>query len=206
MTLWSVIALDLSFLSDPAFFSLVVLPVLIFFARIVDVTFGTLRIIFISRGMRLLAPVVAFFEILIWLVAIGQVFQDIGSVVNILAYSLGFAVGNYVGILVEERMAMGLVLIRVITQYEADDLIESLKCINFGVTAVDALGKNGPVKLLFLVVKRKNVTRVLDLVQEQNPNAFYTIADVRSAKGGIFPPYMPMKQKKRLSGRFRKGK
>ena len=111
---------DLSIFSDPAFFSLVVLPVLIFFARIVDVTFGTLRIIFISRGMRLLAPVVAFFEILIWLVAIGQVFQDIGSVVNILAYSLGFAVGNYVGILVEERMAMGLVLVRVITQYEAD--------------------------------------------------------------------------------------
>lgn len=197
---------DLSFVSDPAFFSLVVLPVLIFCARIVDVTFGTLRIIFISRGMRLLAPVVAFFEILIWLVAIGQVFQDIGSVVNILAYSLGFAVGNYVGILVEERMAMGLVLIRVITQYEADDLIESLKCVNFGVTAVDALGKHGPVKLIFLVVKRKNVSRVLEMVQQHNPNAFYTVADVRSAQGGIFPPYTPTKKKKRLSGRFRKGK
>ncbi|WAI02275.1 DUF2179 domain-containing protein [Methanogenium organophilum] len=198
-------ALDISFIGEPEFFSLVVLPLLIFFARIADVTFGTLRIIFISRGMKLLAPFVAFFEIIIWLVAIGQVFQDIGSVVNIIAYAGGFAVGNYVGILVEERMAIGLNLIRIITQYDAEELILALKSDGFGVTAVDANGKHGPVKLIFLVVKRKDISTVIKMVHQYNPNAFYTIADVRSAKGGDIP-HLYRKPRKRLTGRFRKGK
>lgn len=198
-------ALDISFIGEPEFFSLVVLPLLIFFARIADVTFGTLRIIFISRGMKLLAPFVAFFEIIIWLVAIGQVFQDIGSVVNIIAYAGGFAVGNYVGILVEERMAIGLNLIRIITQYDAEELILALKSDGFGVTAVDANGKHGPVKLIFLVVKRKDISTVIKMVHQYNPNAFYTIADVRSAKGGDIP-HLYRKPRKRFAGRFRKGK
>lgn len=197
--------LDIAFIGDPAFFSLVVLPILIFFSRIADVTFGTLRIIFISRGMKLLAPVVAFFEILIWLVAIGQVFQDIGSVVNIIAYAGGFAVGNYVGILVEERMAIGLNLFRIITQYDAEELIFALKSDGFGVTALDAIGKHGQVKLIFLVVKRKDIRSVIKMVHQYNPNAFYTIADVRSAKGGDIP-HLYRKPRKRLIGRVRKGK
>ena len=86
--------MDITFVQDPQFFSLAILPLLIFTARVADVTFGTLRIIFISRGMKLLAPFVGFFEVIIWLVALGQIFQDIGSIVNILAYSAGFAVGN----------------------------------------------------------------------------------------------------------------
>ncbi|WFN33912.1 DUF2179 domain-containing protein [Methanogenium sp. S4BF] len=197
--------MDFTFVQDPQFFSLVILPLLIFFARVADVTFGTLRIIFISRGMKLLAPVVAFFEILIWLVAIGQIFQDIGSIVNILAYSAGFAVGNFVGILVEERMAIGLNLIRIITQYDAEDLISALKSGGYGVTAVDGAGKHGPVKLIFLVVKRKDIEEVIGMVQHFNPNAFYTIADVRSAKGGDIP-HLYRKPRKRRFGQARKEK
>jgi uncharacterized protein YebE (UPF0316 family) len=193
------------FIQDPRFFSLVILPVLIFFARIADVTFGTLRIIFISRGMKLLAPLVGFFEILIWLVAIGQIFLDMGSAINYIAYAGGFAVGNYVGIIVEERMAIGLNLIRIITQYDAASLISALKSDCFGVTAVDATGKHGPVKLIFLVVKRKDVRSVIEMVHQYNPNAFYTIADVRSAKGGDIP-HLYKKPRKWMSGRFQKRK
>ena len=156
----------MTFIQDPQFFSLVILPLLIFTARVADVTFGTLRIIFISRGMKLLAPVVAFFEILIWLVAIAQIFQDIGSVANIIAYSAGFAFGNYVGIIVEERMAIGLNLIRIITQYDAGNLIAALKSNNFGITVVEAAGKHGPVKLIFLVVKRQDIATVIRMVQD----------------------------------------
>lgn len=197
--------MDLIFIQDPQFFSLVILPILIFFARIADVTFGTLRIIFISRGMKLLAPLVGFFEILIWLVAIGQIFQNMGSFVNYIAYAAGFAVGNYVGIIVEERMAIGLNLIRIITQYDAAALISALKSDCFGVTAVDATGKHGPVKLIFLVVKRKDVRSVIEMVHQYNPNAFYTIADVRSAKGGDIPHFYK-KPRKWMSGRFQKRK
>lgn len=197
--------MDLSLVQDPQFFSLVILPVLIFIARVADVTFGTLRIIFVARGLKLLAPVVAFFEILIWLVAIGQIFQNLGSVINYVAYAAGFAVGNYVGIIVEERMAMGLMLIRIITQYDAGNLIAELKSRDFGVTAVDALGKHGPVKLIFLVVKRKDLDTVIGMIHRNNPNAFYTIADVRSARGGNIPQ-VPRKPPKRLFGHHRKGK
>jgi uncharacterized protein YebE (UPF0316 family) len=197
--------MDLSLFQDPRFFSLVILPVLIFIARVVDVTFGTLRIIFIARGLKLLAPLVAFFEILIWLVAIGQIFQNLGSAINYIAYAAGFAVGNYVGIIVEERMAMGLMLLRIITQYDAENLIIELKSKDFGVTAVDALGKRGPVKLIFLVVKRKDLDTVIGMVHRNNPNAFYTIADVRSAKGGNIPQ-LPRKASKRFSGHYRKRK
>ncbi|MDE4908236.1 DUF2179 domain-containing protein [Methanogenium marinum] len=197
--------MDLTFIQDPQFFSLVILPILIFFARIADVTFGTLRIIFISRGMKLLAPVVGFFEILIWLVAIGQIFQNLGSFVNYIAYAAGFAVGNYVGIIVEERMAIGINLIRIITQYDANDLISALKSSGFGVTAVDAAGKHGPVKLIFLVVKRKYIRSVIKMIHQYNPTAFYTIADVRSVKGGVIP-HAFKKPRKRYLGRFRKEK
>lgn len=197
--------MDFSFIQDPQFFSLVILPLLIFFARIADVTFGTLRIIFISRGMKLLAPLVGFFEILIWLVAIGQIFQDMGSAINYIAYAGGFAVGNYVGIIVEERMAIGLNLVRIITQYDAEVLISALKSDGFGVTAVDAAGKHGPVKLIFLVVKRKNISRVIGMIHKYNPNAFYTVADVRSAKGGDIP-HLYRKPRKRLWESLRRKK
>ncbi|NLO77086.1 MAG: DUF2179 domain-containing protein, partial [Methanomicrobiales archaeon] len=161
--------MDITFVQDPQFFSLAILPLLIFTARVADVTFGTLRIIFISRGMKLLAPFVGFFEVIIWLVALGQIFQDIGSIVNILAYSAGFAVGNFVGILVEERMGIGFNIIRIITQCDATDLISALKTNEYGVTAVDGAGKNGPVKLIFLVVKRKDIENVIGMVQQFNP-------------------------------------
>lgn len=197
--------MDFSFVQDPQFFSLVVIPLLIFTARVADVTFGTLRIIFVSRGLKRFAPIVAFFEILIWLVAIGQIFQNLGSAINYIAYAAGFAVGNYVGIIVEERMAIGLNLIRIITQFGADDLIAELKSEGFGVTVVDAAGKHGPVKLIFLVVKRKNISSVISIVHRYNPNAFYTVADVRSAKGGDIP-HLYRKSRRRLWDRFRRKK
>lgn len=203
--LWSMVIMDFTFLQDPQFFSLVIIPLLIFSARVVDVTFGTLRIIFISRGMKFFAPVVGFFEILIWLVAIGQIFQDSGSIVNMLAYASGFAVGNYVGIVVEERMAMGFNIIRIITQHDAANLISAFNAKGFGVTVVDGDGKRGAVKLIFLVVKRKDVVTAVEMMQRFNPNAFYTIADVRSAKGGVIPDRY-QKPWGQWFGRVRKGK
>lgn len=179
--------MSFTFLQDPQFFSLFIIPLLIFFARVIDVTFGTLRIIFISRGMKFLAPIVGFFEIFIWLLAIGQIFQDSGSFINMLAYAGGFAVGNYVGIVVEERMAMGFNIIQIITQQDATDLISALNSRGFGVTVVDGHGKRGAVKLIYLVLKRKDIEAAVEMIQHFNPNTFYTIKDVRSTKGGFIP-------------------
>ncbi|MBN2734477.1 MAG: DUF2179 domain-containing protein [Methanomicrobiaceae archaeon] len=190
---------------DPVLLNYLILPLLIFFARVADVSFGTLRIIFISRGLKYLAPIVGFFEISIWLVAISQVLKDGSPGAAFLAYALGFACGNYVGIIIEERMAMGISMIRIITQFEATDLIDNLKSSGFRTTSVDARGQYGEVSLIFTVVKRKDIPVVLNTVNKYNPHAFYTIEDVRTAGGSVFVPAAG--RPKRGFGRFsRKGK
>ncbi len=179
--------MDVSLLNLP-FFSWVVIPLLIVLARVVDVTLGTIRIIYISRGMKFLAPVFGFFEILVWLMAIGQIMQNLSNPVYYLAYAIGFAAGNMVGIFVEERLAVGKVILRIITQREATQLASHLRSAGYGVTTVDAEGAQGPVKLIFTVIDREKIKAVVDSVQTYNPRAFYSIEDVRSVREGIFPP------------------
>lgn len=176
---------------DSELFSLVVLPLLIFFARILDVTFGTLRIIFVARGLRFLSAFVGFFEVLIWILAIGQVMQNLTNWVNYIAYSLGFSAGNWVGVSLEKKIAIGNLIIRVITRREADELVNFLRRSGYGVTSVDARGESGTVKLIFTIVRRKRLPEVLEIIQRFNPNAFYTIEDVRFVNETI-PSFAPM--------------
>src|SRR5512147_688374 len=121
----------------------VVLPIIIFFARIVDVSLGTLRIAFIARGQRYLAPLVGFFEVFIWIVVIGQIVQNLHSLIAYLAYAAGFATGSYVGLLLEARLAIGTLMVRVITPNDARGLIEQLHAAGYGVTSLDAHGSTG---------------------------------------------------------------
>lgn len=181
------------------------IPLLIFSARVADVTFGTMRIIFISRGLKYLAPVVGFFEISIWLIAISQVLREGSPWIAFIAYALGFAFGNYVGILIEEKMAMGISVIRIITQYDATVLIDELKTAGFRTTAVDAHGQYGDVSIIYTVVKRKEIPQALRIVNKCNSKAFYTIEDVRSAGGPMFSPD-GMIPKRGVSRFSRKGK
>jgi uncharacterized protein YebE (UPF0316 family) len=169
---------DLPILNSP-FFALVVIPLLIFVSRIVDVTFGTLRIIYVSRGLPYLAAFVGFFEVLIWIVAIGQVMQNLTNWITYVAYALGFSTGNFVGVLIERKLAMGNLIVRVITRREADELVKFLWKSGYGVTSVDARGETGAVKVIFTIVKRKKLPEVIEIIKRYNPNAFYTIEDVR---------------------------
>ena len=179
--------MDVSLFDSPVF-TWVVIPLLITLARVVDVTLGTIRIIYISRGMKFLAPIFGFFEILIWLIAIGQIMQNLSNPVYYLAYALGFATGNLVGIFVEERLAVGRVILRIITQRDATELVNYLRSSGYGVTTVEAEGSTGPVELIFTVIDREKVEAVVCSVQTYNPRAFYSIEDVRLVKEGIFPP------------------
>jgi uncharacterized protein YebE (UPF0316 family) len=167
------------FFMESDIFSLVVIPILIFIARILDVTFGTLRIIFVSRGMGQLAALVGFLEVLIWIVAIGQVMQNLTNWITLVAYALGFSAGNLVGISLEKRIAIGNLIVRVITRRPADELVKFLWQSGYGVTSVDARGETGPVKVIFTIVKRKRLPEVISIIKRFNPNAFYTIEDVR---------------------------
>ncbi|MFA5517612.1 MAG: DUF2179 domain-containing protein [Desulfuromonadales bacterium] len=171
-----------------------VIPLLIFLSRIVDVTFGTLRIIFIARGLSLLAAGVGFFEVLIWILAITQVMQNLTSWETYFAYACGFSAGNFVGISIEKRLAIGNLLIRVITRREAEDLVKFLWKSGYGVTSMDARGETGPVKVIFTIVKRRKLAETVAIIKRFNPNAFYTIEDVRFVNETLPPGLMGRRQ------------
>jgi len=160
-------------------FGTLVLPILIMLAKIVEVSMGTLRIMFVSRGIRLAAVIVGFFEVLIWLAAIGQVMQNLSNIANYIAYAIGFSIGNYTGILIEEKISLGHNLIRIITKREGAILVDVLREEGYVVTDIDATGNQAPVKLIFTVVRRKKLKSVIDIIKKYNPRAFYTIEDMR---------------------------
>ncbi|MFX0027225.1 MAG: DUF2179 domain-containing protein [Candidatus Hermodarchaeota archaeon] len=175
------------FLFENPIFSLIILPILIFFARVADVTLGTLRIVFISQGRKKLAPIVGFFEILIWLLAIGQIFSDLTNFVYYIAYAGGFAMGNYVGLLLENKISLGLLSLQLIIKENPDILINTLKEQGYGLTTMTAEGSKGFVKIVVLIIKRKNLRKVLTIIRNINPKIFVSVEQVQSVRGGNFP-------------------
>ncbi len=165
----------------------IVIPVLIFLARLCDVSVGTIRIIMLNRGKRSVAPILGFVEVLIWLVAIRQIFQHLDNIAAFTAYALGFAAGTMVGMTIESKLAFGNVAIRVITSDDARDLIEKLSESKFGVTSFAAEGVNGKVRLIFSIAARKQLPRALEIINELHPRAFISVSDVRSVSEGVFP-------------------
>ncbi len=165
----------------------VIIPFFIFFARICDVTIGTIRYIMITRGFKYIAPVFGFFEVIIWLLAIGQVMENITNVFCYLAYGGGYAMGTFFGMVIEERLKLGMAIIRIISGRPAEKLVERLRNDGFGVTSIRGEGGTGVVAVIFMVVKRSKIPRVIGIIREHNPSAFYTIEDVRNVSEGIFP-------------------
>jgi uncharacterized protein YebE (UPF0316 family) len=173
-------------ISDPEIYSLVLLPLFIFLARIADVSIGTLRIMFISKGLKYLAPMVGFFEILIWLLAIGQIFQNLTNPIYYIAYAGGFASGTFVGIVIEGKLSIGTELIRIITQKEAPILVASLKKEGYIVTSDDVEGREGTVKIIYVVIDRHDLDDVVKIIKKYNPHAFYSVEDVKFVSEKIY--------------------
>lgn len=168
-------------------FSWVIVPILIFIARILDVSLQTIRIIAISRNIRWLAPLVGFFEVFIWLVAIGQIMKNYSHIMTYVAYSAGFAAGTLIGMIITEKLSLGNVLIRIITQSGADPLKQSLKGHKFGYTVIAGQGAEGPVEVIFSVIRRHKLDFILSEIQSKLPNAFYTVEDVSHARPSLYP-------------------
>ncbi len=186
----------------------VILPLLIFLARITDVSLGTVRLIFVSRGFKYLAPVAGFFEVLIWILVIGQIMRNLTNPICYLAYAGGFATGNFVGLLIAEKLSLGVVLVRVVTVRDATDLIAHLRKRQYGVTTMDGQGATGRVQIIFTIVRRREVAAVIELVKRFNPHAFYSIEEVDSVERGVFPMQKAWHQSPFLGllRPFRKGK
>lgn len=176
------------------------LPFIIFFGRICDVTLGTLRIIFVSKGEKYKAPLIGFFEVFIWIVVISQILSRANDLLSYVSYAGGYAAGNYVGILLESRIAYGIVLCRVYTQKNGLDLVLLLNQVNYGATLTHGTGSTNEVDIIETVVDRKEMKRLEQILTEFDPNIFYVVEDVRTKKNGIFP------KRKTILTRWRVGK
>jgi len=174
-------------LISPEIFAYVILPIMIFCARICDVTMGTIRVIFISKGIRYLAPVIGFFEVIIWLLAIGQVMNNLTNAVSYIAYGAGFATGTYIGMYIEEKISLGLTSVRIITKEDPMELMQYLRSHNYGVTSIDGEGATGRVKMVFTIIRRQDLAHVVSIIKEFHPNAFYSVEEVKSVAEGVFP-------------------
>ncbi len=165
----------------------VVLPLLVFLARLVDVTLGTIRIIFTSRGKKHLAPLLGFVEVFIWVSVIAEITKGAHNFAAYLAYAGGFAAGNYIGMWIEERLAIGTLVVRAILPENQTSLIEELRAAGYGVTSVNGHGAKGPVKLVYTIVNRKDLPNVIEIIHRTHPKAFFTVEELRSVGQGVFP-------------------
>lgn len=194
--------------SSSGLYTWFLLPLLIFLARLIDVSMGTVRVIFVSRGLKYLAAIAGFFEIIVWLLAIGQIMTNLSNPACYIAYAGGFAAGNFIGISIAEKLSLGVALIRVITQQDALPLVEQLKDRHYGVTSLDGHGTSGQVKVVFTIVPRREVPSVIALIKEFNPHSFYSIEEVGFVEKGVFPLRDSWRDSKllRILNPFRKGK
>lgn len=163
-------------------------PIIIFFLRLTDVSMATVRMLLIVRGRRMLVPVIGFFEILIWVVAVGTVVQHLGSPLHIIGYAAGFATGNVMGLLIEERMALGLATVRTMVKSGGAELAADLREEGFGVTEMVGQGREGTVEVLYSVLPRKFVSRCVALIDAAAPESFVVVDEPRSVyRGWQFP-------------------
>ncbi|MCC5929528.1 MAG: DUF2179 domain-containing protein [Cyclobacteriaceae bacterium] len=160
----------------------VILPLLIFFARIMDVSINTLRVIFMLSGRKYIATLLGFFEALVWLLAISQILQNLENFLTYLAYAGGFASGIFAGMYIENKLALGNLIIRLITVKDASVLIQRFSERSLRFTVLDGVGNKGPVSVIFLVIRRQQLEEVTALVESTNPQAMFTVESVKSVK------------------------
>ncbi|MBP7554101.1 MAG: DUF2179 domain-containing protein [Spirochaetes bacterium] len=166
--------MDLDFI-----FKWFILPLLIFLSRIFDVSLGTLRVILITKGYKYIAPILGFFEVLLWITVAAQLMSNVNNFLYYVAYAGGFAFGTFVGINIESKLSIGTVIFRVMTQGDSTNLLEKFKEMKYGVTKIQGFGSRGPVDVIFTIVKRKKIDDVVSIIKEFNPKAFYTIEDIK---------------------------
>lgn len=159
--------------------------VLIFLARVTDVSIGTFRIILVSRGYQRIAPLLGFFEVLIWITAISHVMKNLNSVWSYIAYAAGFAAGTFVGMKLESIVSIGYQSVRIIPTEKVTALPLVLREEGFGITTVSGRGMKDNVMIIYTTLPRGRIKQLLQIVEALEPNAFITIEDVRSYKSGF---------------------
>lgn len=161
----------------------------IFVARVLDMSLDVVRILMLTKGKKVAAALIGFVEVTIFIVALGKVMEGgMDDPFKIIAYAGGFATGNYVGAVIEGFLAVGYLSVQVFPRRDkVGDTINKLRAEGFGVTSVVGAGRGGPRTILFVTLKRKDLNRMVGIMDEIDPKTFYNISDARNIRGGVFP-------------------
>lgn len=170
--------------------SIVLGYLLIFVARVVDVTLATIRMLMVMQSRKVQAAIIGFFEICIYITALGKVVNSLDNLGNLLAYALGFACGTYVGITIENRIALGNLSAQVVLKEDDNNiqLVETLRECGFGATVLEGQGREGNRKVIYLVINRKDLARFKGIVYDYDAEAFITVSSINPISGGYFSP------------------
>lgn len=163
-------------------------PLLIFFLRITDVSMATIRVLLIVRNAKLIVPLIGFFEVSIWVFAVSAVVQNLTSPLHVIGYAGGFATGNYIGMLLEERLALGLATVRTMVKRGGAELAGALREGGFAVTEMDGRGRDGAVEVLYSVISRRRVAPYVATVERVAPDSFLVVDEPRAVRGGFMFP------------------
>ncbi|MEL7590654.1 MAG: DUF5698 domain-containing protein [Anaerolineaceae bacterium] len=173
----------MEYLSDPHAW---LFALMIFFLRVADMSLDTIRVLFVVRGKKAIVWVLGFFQSLIFVIAISSVLTELDNILNVVGYATGFATGNLVGMLIEQRLAIGHILVTIISSNRGAFIAERLRAGGYAVTEIPGRGRNGTVFELHASVLRKDVPNVETIVLEADPQAFITAEDVRPVRRGFW--------------------
>lgn len=163
------------------------LCLLIFAARVCDVSLGTLRVVMVTQGRRALAAILGFFEVFIWVMAVSKVVTNLRHPLLAVSYAAGFACGNYIGLTIERWAAFGHQVVRVFSR-QGGEIAEKLRALGFRVTVFEGRGRDGPVHSLYTETERREVPRLLEASREVDPRCYYVVDDIRHASSASDPP------------------
>jgi uncharacterized protein YebE (UPF0316 family) len=162
------------------------IPIAIFFLRVIDMSLDTLRVLFVIRGHRPLAWLLGFFQSLVWVVAITSVLSNLDNLWNLAAYAGGFATGNVLGMIIEERLAIGFRHLRIISSRRGSALVKAIRAAGYAATEVSGRGKDGTVTMIDCSVRRRDVIPIQQEIYKIDPDAFVTIEEIRPLHRGYW--------------------
>ncbi|EPE84098.1 PF10035 family protein [Leptospira noguchii str. 1993005606] len=172
-------------------FDYILLPCFIFLSRVTDVSIGTIRVILLTREKKGIAASLGFLEVLLWIVVITQVIKNLNNVFCYLAYAGGFATGTFIGMILEEKLAIGFSLLRIISPQNGNEIANKLSEAGYGVTTMNGHGSRDPVKIVFTVLKRKKINQAMKIIQSVEPDVFYSIENARRTNTTAFEDDSP---------------
>lgn len=172
----------LNWLAVPA----AMIPVVIFFLRVTDMSLDTLRVLFVVRGRKWLAWILGFFQSGLWVVAITTVLSNLDNLWNLVGYAGGFATGNVVGMAIEERLAIGHGHMRIISSTRGQAIAEKIRDAGYAATELAGHGKDGTVSIISSSVRRRDIDRVRREVNQIDSNAFVTVEEIRPLHRGFW--------------------